>query len=100
MLFHWCNRERRRGILLDRPLEDPERCRRCDGACCRAFSSVPLTWPEYETLKSLGARRLEFSLSGHHLLMIEDGCEFLLHGRCAIYPQRPDVCRRFYCYDC
>jgi hypothetical protein len=99
MVFLWRTQEKRHGLMLDRPLEDSERCRRCDGACCRAFPSVPLTWDEYQTLRSLGAKRLEFSLSGHHLLLIENGCEFLTEGLCAIYPHRPEVCRRFYCSD-
>jgi Fe-S-cluster containining protein len=99
MLFPRRDREIRHGLLLEQQLEDPERCRHCDGACCRAFPSVPLTWTEYETLKTLGARRLEFSLRGRHLLLIENGCEFLENGRCAIYPNRPEVCRRFYCSD-
>ena len=85
------------GILLDQPLESPERCRDCDGACCRSFASVPLNWPEFEQLRALGAHRLDFSLTGHHQLIIENGCEFLAAGRCTIYPNRPEVCRRFYC---
>jgi Fe-S-cluster containining protein len=96
----WRTKEKRHGLLLDHPLENPERCRHCDGACCRAFPSVPLAWDEYETLRALGAKRLQFSLSGHHLLLIDNGCEFLCDGRCAIYPHRPQVCRLFYCSDC
>jgi len=60
---------------------------------------VPLTWHEYRLLHSLGAKRLEFTLDGHFHLLIENGCEFLDTGRCAIYPHRPDVCRRFYCTE-
>jgi len=99
MLFANRAREKRHGILLDHPLDDPQRCRNCGGACCRAFPSVALTWEEYLVLESLGARRLEFSLDGEHCLMIENGCEFLTEGRCAIYADRPEICRRFYCTD-
>jgi hypothetical protein len=91
---------KRHGLLLDRPASDPLPCRTCNGACCRAFPSVPISWPEYERLHALGATRLHFSLTGRHLLIIENGCEFLVDGRCAIYPDRPDVCRRFVCEEC
>ncbi len=90
---------KKHGILLDSPLDDDGRCRECGGACCRAFISVPLTWDEYVRLEGLGATRLQFSLTGHHSLVIENGCEFLSHGRCTIYAHRPDVCRRFFCSD-
>jgi hypothetical protein len=99
MLWTGRTRTKLHGILLDRPLENPDRCRDCAGACCRSFPSVPLAWPEYERLRDLGARRLHFSLNGQHQLIIEDGCEFLAAGRCSIYPDRPEVCRRFYCSD-
>lgn len=99
MLFSNHLREKRHGILLDQPLDDPQRCRECDGACCRAFPSVALTWDEYRALEALGARRLELSLNGEFHLLIENGCEFLADGRCAIYPDRPDICRRFYCQN-
>ena len=93
------SREQRHGILLDHPVDNDTRCRECDGACCRSFPSVVLTWQEYERLKALGASRLEFSLTGRHRLIIEHGCEFLSAGRCSIYADRPDICRRFTCTD-
>ena len=96
-LWPHAQRDRRHGLLLDRPVDDPPDCRACDGACCRAFPSVALSWNEYLQLQALGARRLEFSLCGPPLLLIENGCEFLVAGRCGIYNQRPDVCRRFVC---
>jgi hypothetical protein len=99
MLFSRRHREKRRGLLLDRPLDDPQRCQDCDGACCRAFPSVRLSPHEYATLQELGACRLELSLDGDCRLVIENGCEFLSEGRCAIYADRPDICRRFYCSD-
>ena len=99
MLFGRRSREKRRGLLLDRPLDDPQRCHDCDGACCRAFPSVRLTGVEFSRLEELGARRLELDLNGGGLLMIENGCEFLDQGRCAIYPHRPEICRLFYCTD-
>ena len=98
-MFHWRTREKRHGVLLDHPLDDPRRCAQCDGACCRAFTSIVLSWTEFQTLQSHGASRLELSLSGQTRLIIDTGCEFLVDGRCAIYPLRPEICRRFYCSD-
>ncbi len=92
-------RVKRHASLRDRDVADDWRCRACDGVCCRSFVAVELTWAEYETLEALGARRLEFSLRKRHKLVIEDGCEFLVRGRCAIYEHRPEVCRRFICDD-
>jgi Fe-S-cluster containining protein len=86
-------------MLQDDPVHDNERCKNCEAICCRTFPNVDLTWDEYETLRDLGALRLHFSLSGHHKLIIENGCEFLLQGRCAIYEQRPVICRRFFCSE-
>jgi uncharacterized protein len=85
------------GVLLDHPIDNDARCQGCDGFCCRSFPTVNLTWTEFETLKSLGARRLHFSLSGHYSLIIENGCEFQSQGKCSIYSHRPDICRRFIC---
>ena len=92
-------RVKRHGVLRDHAVDDDERCRSCDGVCCRSFVAVELTFAEYERLDALGARRLEFSLRGRHKLVIEDGCEFLVGGRCGIYALRPEICRRFICDD-
>jgi uncharacterized protein len=92
-------RAKRRGVLLDAATDGPARCRTCDGVCCRSFPTVELTAAEHERLARLGARRLESSLRGRHWLVIENGCEFLVAGACAIYPDRPDICRRFVCVD-
>lgn len=92
-------RLKRRGVLLDEGVDGGERCRECDGACCRAFPSVELTAQEYGTLERLGASRLEYLLSGRYYLLIENGCEFLVGSRCGIYEQRPAVCRRFTCRE-
>jgi len=90
---------KRRGLLLEAPLDDNARCRNCAAACCRGFPSVELSADEYQRLQRLGAIRLEFTLTGHFYLLIENGCEFLVDNRCAIYAQRPAICRRFICTD-
>jgi len=87
---------RRRGQILDVAIGDPQRCRECDGACCKGFVSVALSSEEYERLRALGAQRLE-DWAGRCWLIIEHGCEFLVAGRCSIYPYRPELCRRFIC---
>jgi len=99
MLWRGSSKTKLHGRLLDQPADDPDRCKGCDGACCRSFPNVDLSWHEYEHLLSLGATRLHFSLAGHHKLIIENGCEFLAAGRCTIYEQRPDICRRFICSE-
>ena len=99
MSWHDCRKTKKHGMLLDHPVDDDGRCGACGGACCRSFDSVALTWDEYERLRALGSARLHFSLTGRHLLLIENGCEFLVEGRCSIYGERPEVCRRFFCRD-
>jgi Fe-S-cluster containining protein len=95
----WWTRVKHRASVRERAVDDHPRCRGCDGACCRSFAAVELTGAEYLRLEALGASRLQLSLRGPHWLVIEGGCEFLVDGRCAIYGQRPDVCRRFLCDD-
>lgn len=92
-------RQRWRAELRDGPVDDDPRCRTCGGVCCRSFVSVPLSAREYGRLRALGAQRLVLSLRGPHQLVIEGGCEFLADGRCSIYADRPDCCRRFVCVE-
>lgn len=92
-------RVKKHARIADRPVDSHWLCAACDGLCCRSFVAVELSFAEYERLERLGARRLEFSLRGPHWLVIEGGCEFLAEGRCSIYEDRPDVCRRFACED-
>jgi uncharacterized protein len=96
---HWWTRTRRRAIIAEAPVDDDPRCLSCGAECCRSFTSVPLTWTEYERLRALGAQRLFLSLRGAHKLVIDGSCEFLVGGRCAIYAARPELCRRFICVD-
>jgi Fe-S-cluster containining protein len=95
----WFSRaaRKRHGILLSQPVGDSPQCHSCGGACCRSFTSVALTWDEFERLQALGAHGLHLALYGPPLLLIDAGCEFLIDGRCRIYSDRPDVCRRFIC---
>jgi uncharacterized protein len=99
MSWHIRKQTRRRGVLLESPVDNDPRCTGCAGSCCRGFPAVELTWEEYERLEELGASRLAIPLAGPPLLLIDYGCEFLVDGRCAIYGQRPGICRRFSCED-
>lgn len=92
-------RKKLRGVLLELPHDDDKRCQECGGACCRSFSDVALTWDEYKRLQNLGATRLQLSLTGPHRLVIDYNCEFLVAGRCSIYEDRPEICRRFSCVN-
>lgn len=97
MLFHRRVKDKRHGVLLDQPLDDPSCCGACAALCCRSFPNVDLSWEEYQLLESMGATRLHFSIHGPHKLIIENGCEFLVGDRCGIYELRPEICRRFIC---
>lgn len=99
MLFSILRRKKYHGTLLDLPQDGDERCRECGGVCCSSFSAVEISWEEYHRLTSLGALRLQRTFFGRHRLEIDCGCEFLVQGRCRIYDERPDVCRRFICRD-
>jgi Fe-S-cluster containining protein len=91
------NKHRR---LLGKPITGvcPPDC--CD--CCKDwFPHIRLTKEEYNALKEYGAKNL--SVKGRlPILEIVDGqCEFLENGKCKIYNEsfRPDVCKRFLCFD-
>lgn len=99
MLWNGRKKITKHGYLLESPVDDEGCCKGCDGACCRSFPSVAITCAEYNQLLDLGATRLHFSLTGKHLLVIENGCEFLKEGKCSIYEHRPDICRRFICRE-
>jgi len=92
-------RVKKRGLLLAEGVDGGDGCRDCGADCCRGFPSVKLTPQEYGILEKLGAARLQFLLDGHHYLIIENGCEFLVGNRCGIYNQRPSICRRFTCRE-
>ena len=89
--------DRKHGVMLDAPVEEV-RCRECDGRCCRSFVSVAISCQEYDRLRALGAQRLE-DWAGRCWLIIEHGCEFLVTGKCSIYRDRPEQCRRFTCTE-
>jgi len=98
MSLFWQRKGVKHGVLLDEPV-DGSRCGGCAADCCHGFPSVELSGDEYQTLRRLGGKRLEFTLDERFYLIIEHGCEFLVENRCGIYAQRPAICRRFTCRD-
>lgn len=99
MLWNSRNKIKKYGVLLDHSSGGDSLCSDCNAACCRSFAAVNITGAEYDQLRLIGASRLQYSLLGHHKLLIENGCEFLTSGICSIYEQRPDVCQRFMCRE-
>ena len=99
MRFFADSRKKRHGVLLDSPLDNPERCASCSADCCRGFPSIELDPLEYGMLEEIGATRLQFTLNGKFYLIIENGCEFLVGNRCGIYDKRPRMCRIFSCEE-
>ena len=99
MLFPPLRKKKYHGILLDAPMDCDDRCKNCGGVCCSSFTAIEISWDEYKRLQGLGAKRLQLSLFGPHKLEIDNGCEFLVDGRCSIYEERPDICRRFFFSD-
>ncbi len=99
MFFPSRQKKKYRGILLDTPRNNDGRCEQCGGVCCSSFTAIDISWDEYIRLEKLGAKRLQLSLFGPHKLEIDSGCEFFTEGRCCIYEERPDICRRFFCSE-
>jgi len=99
MIFPALQKKKYHGVLLDSPTDASDRCNECGGLCCKSFPAIDISWDEYRRLEELGAKRLQLSLFGPHKLEIDGGCEFLMEGRCSIYEARPDICRRFFCYE-
>jgi Fe-S-cluster containining protein len=99
MPFPNLQRKKLHGFLLDAPRDGDDRCLSCGGLCCSSFADVRISWEEYRRLQALGATRLQLSLFGPHRLLIDYCCEFLADGRCRIYEDRPEICRRFVCRE-
>ncbi len=57
----WQRKGVKHGVLLDEPV-DVSRCAGCAADCCHGFPSVELSDDEYQTLRRLGGKRLEFTL--------------------------------------
>jgi len=63
-------------------------CEECGAACCNA-GKIALD------RKSARFFARKISHNGFDVVNLENGCEHLKDGRCAIYPDRPDTCRQF-----
>lgn len=63
-------------------------CKECGAACCNA-GKIAL---DRKSAKFF-ARKINHN--GFDVINLENGCEHLKNGACAIYPGRPVTCRRF-----
>lgn len=62
-------------------------CGECTGSCCISYDVIALEPNEVE----------HFGVP--HILIGNDGCQYLEKGRCSIHNERPQVCRNFDCRD-
>jgi Fe-S-cluster containining protein len=88
-------------------------CEGCDAPCCRAFvvrAPVRLNrrggWQLDGKLRAVPANQNSFAQAGiplkvtritHGLALFD--CEALVDSRCAVYEDRPPVCRTYDCRD-
>lgn len=86
-------------IELNKDLECP--CSECDGHCCSRFSAVDITEEEAKFLESKypGSTNKEKNNWNLEMRLNNNTCVKLKDGKCSIYEDRPNVCRRFRCID-
>jgi Fe-S-cluster containining protein len=91
-------KKNKRSRLLKEPVSGlcPPDCCEC---CTDWFSHLRLTKEEYDFLKEHGAKHLNFKGKTYMLEITDGRCEFLENGKCKIYNERPDVCKRFLCFN-
>jgi Fe-S-cluster containining protein len=81
-----------------RPVID--KCKRCNGACCRYITvqmPTPGSMEEFDGLLWQMYHRdikLFKDVDGWHLLIYTPCLNLAKNGRCTIYDDRPNVCRR------
>ena len=75
-------------------------CKHCDGICCL---NPPQLYPEEaERIKKAGAEIIGFENDGKIFVAVRPvnrRCPFLKNGKCRIYEERPDACRKFECVN-
>jgi len=81
-------------------------CQKCDGACCKNLAMIigrPINKKEVEDLKwQLQFDRVKVYIRNRRWhQLIESDCMYLTKdGRCKIYDQRPDRCRKYTQENC
>jgi len=76
-------------------------CDFCTAKCCRYFAvqiDKPTTWQEFDSIRwflmHYGAA--VFTEEGNWYLLVHSRCKHLQEdNRCAIYDQRPEICRQY-----
>lgn len=82
-------------------------CDHCTGKCCRYFSlplpRTPRTWDDFDEIRWYLAhgQTLVYVDSGTWYLLVSSRCDYLLPDhRCAIYHDRPKICREYTTAEC
>jgi Fe-S-cluster containining protein len=76
-------------------------CGYCDAKCCRYFAltlDTPTTWKEFDYIRwfLLHDRATVFVEDGSWYLLVHTPCKHLrADRRCAIYDERPRICRAY-----
>ena len=81
-----------------------KKCKECRGACCKIHDYIELvSMAEIKRLVEAAKKhevplKLVFSPARERWFMeAKARCEFLHHGKCLIYDERPKACRVFEC---
>ncbi|WP_240911139.1 YkgJ family cysteine cluster protein [Paludisphaera soli] len=81
-------------------------CDYCTGKCCRYFSTpieTPTAWDDYDAIRWYLAHELTLVYVHEETwyLLVSSKCQYLLEDyRCAIYHDRPKICREYTTKDC
>jgi Fe-S-cluster containining protein len=81
-------------------------CDYCTGKCCRYFSlpiDTPTTWDDYDSIRWYLAHQktMVYVEKGTWYLVVMSKCDNLLpQNRCAIYHDRPKICREYTTDEC
>jgi len=81
-------------------------CKHCPAKCCRYFAlpiETPTQWADFEYIRwyLLHHRAAVFTEDGDWYLLVYSTCQHLREDNlCAIYDDRPAVCRQYSTKDC
>src|SRR4051812_35664429 len=81
-------------------------CDHCIGKCCRYFSlpiDTPATWDDFDSIRWYLAhgQTLIYVEKGTWYLVVMTKCQYLTPSmKCAIYHNRPRICREYTTADC
>ena len=81
-------------------------CDHCTGKCCRYFSlpiETPTSWDDYDSIRWYLAHQktMVYVEKGAWYLVVLTKCDYLMpHNQCAIYHDRPKICRDYTTDEC